>query len=100
MYITNTILQNLINFLAPVVAIALVVFCVVQAFKIFSGSESGSVKKLITGVLILLFIIGVMYAAGSFETYGKAFQGLTDTVITEGAGNAGDILGGGGNAGH
>ena len=96
MFITNTILQNLINFLAPVVGIALVIFCAVQAFKIFSGSETGSVKKLITGVLILLFIIGIMFAAGSFETYGNFFKGLTDTIITEGAGDAGDILGGGG----
>ena len=95
MFITNTILQNLINFLAPVVAIALVIFCVVQAFKIFSGSETGSVKKLITGVLILLFIIGIMFAAGSFETYGNLFKGLTNSVIEEGVGDAGNILGGG-----
>lgn len=96
MYITNQILQNLINFLAPVVAIALVIFCVVQAFKIFSGNENGSVKKLISGTLILLFIIGIMFAAGSFESYKEIFQGLTDSIITEGGGDAQDILGGGG----
>lgn len=96
MFTTNTILQNLINFLAPVVAIALVLFCVVQAFKIFSGDETGSVKKLVTGVLILLFIIGIMYAAGSFDTYGNFFKGLTDTIIQKGAGDAGEIIGGGG----
>lgn len=92
-FITNNILTNLISFLAPVVGIALVIFCVIQAFKIFRGDESGSVKKMIMGVVLLLFLLGVMYAAGSFETYGEAFRGLTDTIIEEGADNAGDILG-------
>lgn len=92
-YLTNNILTNLINFLAPVVGIALVIFCVVQAFKIFRGDESGSVKKMICGVLLLLFLLGIMYAAGSFQTYGEAFQGLTDSIINQGAGDAGDIIG-------
>jgi hypothetical protein len=91
-FITNNILTNLINFLAPVVGICLVIFCVVQAVKIFSGSETGSVKKLIGGVLILLFIIGIMYAAGSFQAYGNLFKNLTDTIITDGAGDAEKIL--------
>lgn len=94
-YITNTILTNLINFLAPVVGIALVIFCVFQGFKIFKGSEGASIKKLIIGVLVLLFIIGIMFAAGSFETYGKAFQGIADSVITSGSGDANNIVGGG-----
>ena len=46
--------------------------------------------------LILLFIIGIMYAAGSFDTYGNFFKGLTDTIIQKGAGDAGEIIGGGG----
>lgn len=92
-FVTNNILQNLIAFLAPVVGIALVVFCVFQAFKLMKGSEGGSVMKMIGGIVILLFLLGVMYAAGSFDTYGKAFQGLTDTAINQGTGDLGDIVG-------
>lgn len=93
-FITNTILKNLIDFLAPVVGIALVVFCVVQAFHIFKGSEGSSFKKLLSGVGVLLLILGIMYAAGSFDTYGKSFKNLTNSVITSGAGNATKIVGG------
>ena len=71
-FITNNILTNLINFCAPVVGIALVIFCLVQAFKIFTGNEN---------------------AAGSFQAYGELFKGLTDTIINKGAGDAGDIIG-------
>ncbi len=92
--ITNTILQNLINFLAPVVGIAIVIFCVIQAFKIFRGQEGGSVKSLLIGVGILLLILGIMFAAGSFETYGKLFQGITNTIIEQGGGDIGNIVGG------
>jgi hypothetical protein len=92
-FITNNILTNLINFCAPVVGIALVIFCLVQAFKIFTGNENASVKKLVSGILILLFILGVMFAAGSFQAYGELFKGLTDTIINKGAGDAGDIIG-------
>jgi len=91
-FMTNSILTNLIAFLTPVVAIALVIFCVVQAVKIFSGSESGSFRKLITGTLTLLFIIGIMYIAGSFSTYGTLFQNLTNTALTQGAADAGTII--------
>ena len=91
-YMTNSILNNLINFLAPVVGIALIVFCVIQAFKIFSGSEGGSVKKLVSRTIMLLFILGIMYAAGSFHQYGQFFKGITDSVITRGVQDADDIL--------
>lgn len=84
MYITNSVLENLINFLGPVVGIALIIFCVIEAFKILSGNAVGSVKNLITGTLILLFILGIMYTAGSFDTYGKFFQNITDNIITRG----------------
>lgn len=92
-YITNNILNNLINFLAPVVGIALVVFCVFQGFQIFKGSETASVKKLVLGVALLLFILGVMYAAGSFESYGNLFKGVTDSIIQQGGQDAGSIVG-------
>ena len=93
MFITNTILQNLINFLAPLVAIFMVVFCVMQGIQIAKGGANGSVKTLVTGILLFLFVIGLMYAAGSFETYGKLFQSLADTLINQTQENAGNIVG-------
>ena len=95
-YITNTVLENLVGFCAPVVAIALVIFCVFQGFQIFRGADGSSVKKLVGGVILLLFILGIMYAAGSFDTYGNAFKGVTDSIINQGADDAGSIVGGAG----
>lgn len=92
-YITNNILTNFIDFCAPIVGIALIIFCVIQAFQIFRGAEGASVKKMVSGVVILLFLLGIMFAAGSFETYGKAFQNITDGIINQGAENANDIIG-------
>ena len=92
-FITNNILTNIIDFCAPVVGIALVIFCIFQAFQIFRGSETASVKKLVSGVVILLFLLGIMYAAGSFETYGRAFQNITDSIIEQGGEDASKIVG-------
>lgn len=91
-YITNNILNNAINFLAPLVGLALVIFVFVQGWKIVSGNETGSVKKLVSGVLLLLFILGIMFAAGSFDTYGNLFKSITDTAVQEGGSNINDIL--------
>lgn len=92
MFVTNKILQNLISFLAPVVGIAILLFCLVQAFKIFGGRENGSPKKLICGVLLLFFILGIMYTAGSFDTYGHLFSNLTNDIIDNAASDANNIL--------
>lgn len=92
-YMTNNILKNLINFCAPLVAIALVIFCVLQGFQIFKGGDGASVKKLVTGVLLILFILGIMYAAGSFKSYGDAFKGVTDKVITNVSKDSGNLVG-------
>ena len=93
MYITNTILNNLINFLAPVVAIALVVFCVFQGVQIIRGAENASWGKFVGGVAFILIILGIMFAAGSFDSYGNAFKGVADSVINSGANDAGQIVG-------
>lgn len=75
MYSPEKILVNVINFLAPVVALGLVIFLVIQSWKLVRGN-SGTIKSLITGIIFFIFIIGVMFAAGSFRTYGNMFQGL------------------------
>ena len=92
-FITNNILTNLINFLAPVLGIALVIFCVVQGWQIFTGGNGSSVKKLISGVLVIFCLLGIMYAAGSFDSYGKLFQSVTDSIINKGSKDAGKIVG-------
>ena len=92
-FTTTNILHNFIDFCAPIVGIALIIFCLVQAFQIFRGSESASFKKMAVGVVVLLFLLGIMYAAGSFESYGRAFQSITDTIINEGVQDAGNIIG-------
>lgn len=92
-YMTNSILEHLINFCAPIVAIALVIFCVIQGFKIFKGGDGGTVKTLIVGVLILLFLLGIMYAAGSFDSYGSSFNDVVNSLINHTSDDAGSIVG-------
>lgn len=92
-FITENILVNLINFLAPVVAIALIIFCVIQAFKIFKGSEGASFKGMLQGMAVLFVLLGVMYAAGSFEMYGETMRGAVDKLIEGGGKDASNILG-------
>jgi type IV secretory pathway VirB2 component (pilin) len=90
-FITNTILKNLINFLAPVGGIALLVFVVVQSVKLIRGE--GSLKKLLSGVGLILLCLGLMYAAGSFSTYGQIFSGAADKVIQQGGKDVGTMVG-------
>ena len=91
-FITNTLLTNIINFCAPIVGICLVVFVLMQGFKVYKGQAE--VKGLVTGVLLILFILGIMYAAGSFETYGNAFKGVTDSAINSVGSDASSLIGG------
>lgn len=93
--ITETILQNLITFIAPCVAIALIVFCVINGFKLVNGAQGASFTKIAAGVITFFILLGIIYAAGSFETYGKLFQNVTGNVINELGNNADAIVGGG-----
>jgi len=90
MFITNTVLQNLITFLAPVVAIGLVIFVVVMSIKKISGKST--VKEIIGGALFFLLMLGLMYAAGSFQIYGNLFKNVVNGAITNVSGDANTIL--------
>lgn len=92
-FITNSILTNLISFLAPVLGIALVIYSVIQGFKLFQGAQGASLGKLLGGIATILFLLGVMYAAGSFEAYGRLFQGVTDNVVNQFGDDTNNVLG-------
>ena len=89
---TDNILKNLIAFLAPIVAIALLIFLIVQAVKLVKGSST--FKTLICGALVFFFILGLMYACGSYNTYGQLFNSLTNKAITMGTNDLNGIIGG------
>jgi hypothetical protein len=93
-YITNTILTNLIDFLAPLVALAMVVYAVVQGWKVLKGSEGASMKKLLTGIGVIVFMLGLMYAAGSFQAYAGGFKSVVESLLGSTSDNAGQIVGG------
>lgn len=80
MYTTEKILLNIIHFLAPIVALGLVIFLVIQSWKLVKGNSS-TVKSLITGIIFFIFIIGVMFAAGSFRTYGDMVNDLVQRGV-------------------
>ena len=92
--ITKNILDNLVAFLAPIIGIAMIIFCIVQGFKIAKGDDNGSVKKLLMGIAFLLLIAGIMYSAKSIDEYGKLFKGTTDKVINQGGNDVKSIVGG------
>lgn len=78
---TAEILTNLIAFLGPVIGIFLVIFCIVQGAKLLKGGEGGSIKALITGVFMFLFILGIMYTTKSYEVYGQIFADTSSNVM-------------------
>lgn len=89
---SQTILNNIVTFLLPVVGIAMVVFIVVVAIGLHKGAESASWKKLIIGVLAFLIIGALLVLAKNFsstadtvsktvETYGKDVQQEADKLI-------------------
>lgn len=94
--LTGNVLNGLVAFLGPVVAIALVIFCVVQGFQIIKGNQGGSVGKLVAGVVLILFILGIMYLAKSWDTYATMFSDLTSGAMEQFENDAGTILDGGG----
>lgn len=93
-FITNTILGQLIAFLAPVIAIGLIIFVVVQGLRLLKGAENGSVKKLVSGTVLFICMLGIMYASKSFNLWGNAFSGAVNTVVDTGGKNVNTIVGG------
>ena len=92
--ISDNILSGLLAFLAPLVGVAMLVFCVIQGFKLAKGVEGASVKKLVGGVALFLFILGLMYLTGSYKTLGDLFKNFTDKAITGVANDGTNIING------
>lgn len=89
---SQTILNNIVTFLLPVVGIAMVVFVVIVAVGMHKGAEGASWKKLIIGVFAFLIIGALLVLAKNFsstadtvsktvETYGKDVQQEADKLI-------------------
>lgn len=89
-FITNTFLKNLIDALAPLVAIALVIFLVITSIAAWRGNKDW--KGVFLGALFFFVILGLMFAAGSFETYGKLFQVFVDNALNKAGENANNLL--------
>lgn len=95
---TQGILSQFVSFLTPLIGIAILIFCVVEGFKIFRGQEGASVKKLVSGLLVLVFIVGVMFATDSIGTWGRPLSDLFTTAVNKGGNSVMTIIGGGGGA--
>lgn len=89
---SQTILNNIVTFLLPVVGIAMVVFIVITSVGMHKGASGASWKNLIIGVLAFLFIGALLVLAKNFsstadtvsktvETYGKDVQQEADKLI-------------------
>lgn len=75
------VLDVVIAWGGAIVAIILVIFLVKDAIRYKNGQIS--VGKVLMESLILIVIIGIIFAAGGFDTFGRIFENVTKEVITE-----------------
>lgn len=89
-FITNTFLKNFIDAVAPIVAIFLVFFLVYMSIQAFRGNKDW--KGVAGGAIFFFVLLGLMYTAGSFKTYGKLFQVFVDNALNKVGENANNLL--------
>lgn len=79
--IATDFLQTIIMWVAPIGMIVLVVFLVKDIKGIITGQTN--IGSVVIKVLCIFLIIGIMFAAGSFDKFGNIFKGVVDSVVTE-----------------
>jgi len=77
----KNVLNELITWAAAIAMIVFVFFLVRDIIKVIRGEST--ILKVGINIICVLFLVGVMYAAGSFETFGKIFKGFFENVVTE-----------------
>ena len=75
------VLDVVIAWGGAIVAIILVIFLVKDAIRYKNGQIS--VGKVLMESLILLVIIGIIFATANFDTFGNIFKNRTENIITE-----------------
>lgn len=79
--LASRMLETLIMWTAPIAMIVLIIFLIKDVKDVMSGQ--GAIGKIIVKIVCVLLLVGVMFAAGSFESFGKVFQGVVEDVVTE-----------------
>ena len=77
----KNVLNELITWAAAIAMIVFVFFLIRDVIRIIRGEST--ILKVVINIICVLFLVGVMYAAESFETFGKTFKGFFEDVITE-----------------
>lgn len=77
----QTILQTTIQWAGAIAAIVLVFFLIKDGIAVAKGEKS--IGSVVFKVLCIFIIIGIMFAAGSFESFGNMFKSVFEGVVTE-----------------
>lgn len=77
----QTILSTAIAWCGAIAAIVLVVFLVNDIIFFIKGECS--IGKVLVKAFSVLVIIGIMFLAGSFDTFGDMFKDVFEKVVTE-----------------
>lgn len=75
------LLETTVMWTAPIGMIILVVYLIMDIKGVMAGQNS--IGKILVKVLCIFLLIGIMFAANSFENFGNIFKGITEDVITE-----------------
>jgi hypothetical protein len=81
MILPMKILTTVITWCGAIGMIVVVVFLVKDIGAVIKGEKS--ISSVLIKVLCVFVILGIMYAAGSFQTFGKIFQNIFSSVVTE-----------------
>lgn len=79
--IAISFLQTMIMWTAPIGMLVLITFLIKDVVGITKGQAN--IGKVVIKVICVFLIVGVMFAAGSFQKWGKMFGNVVDKVVTE-----------------
>lgn len=74
-------LNTMIMWVAPIGMIVLIIFLIKDIKGIVTGQSN--IGPVLIKVFCIFLIIGIMFAAGSFDKFGNIFKNVVENVVTE-----------------
>lgn len=79
--LASDMLSTIIMWTAPIAMIVLVVFLIKDIKGVVTGETN--IGRVLVKVICIFLLIGIMFAAESFETFGEMFKNFFDGIVTE-----------------
>ena len=80
--LATKVLTTVISWVGAIAMIALVIFLIKDVIAIIKGE--GSIGKTLGKVVCVFLVLGIMFSAGSFQTFGNMFSTYFNGVVTSG----------------